>query len=78
MSSSIDWNCLQDNVINWMHFLQVFSGNNDANSIAKNKFPKPVTARFIGLNPLKWRESICLRVELYGCSVQDNINAIVS
>eukprot|EP00795_Rhopilema_esculentum_P008425 gene8425-14406_t len=49
----------------------IFAGNSDAESISKNVFPEPVVARYIGINPLKWSNTLCLRLELYGCPVND-------
>ena len=28
----------------------------------------PVVARFIRINPLTWKNSMCMRLEFYGCS----------
>eukprot|EP00794_Sanderia_malayensis_P004421 gene4421-5011_t len=57
---------------------KVFTGNSDAHSIVKNKFPQPVVARYIGINPLSWSDTkdVCLRLELYGCSVEADRNNV--
>ena len=28
----------------------------------------PINARFVRVNPLTWKNSICMRLEFYGCS----------
>ncbi|XKL68715.1 hypothetical protein PGB90_006484 [Kerria lacca] len=48
--------------------VQIFKGNTDGNSIKKNSFDVPIIARWIRINPLRWKNSISMRIELYGCS----------
>lgn len=48
--------------------LQLFKGNTDGNSIRRNNFEVPIIARWIRINPLRWKNSISMRVELYGCN----------
>eukprot|EP00112_Aurelia_sp_Birch-Aquarium-sp1_P007646 Seg1835.11 transcript_id=Seg1835.11/GoldUCD/mRNA.D3Y31 product="Zinc metalloproteinase nas-15" protein_id=Seg1835.11/GoldUCD/D3Y31 len=53
-----------------------FTGNKDAETIVRNKFFQPIQARYIGINPLRWSNSACMRIELYGCPIEENSNAI--
>ncbi|GBP09577.1 Neurexin-4 [Eumeta japonica] len=46
---------------------QMFEGNSDGNSINKNEFEVPIIAQYIRINPMRWRDKISMRVELYGC-----------
>ena len=50
-------------------FLQIFQANNDSDSVVTNTFSPSILARFIRVLPLEWNqlETICLRLELYGC-----------
>lgn len=48
--------------------IKKFKGNHDGNSIVWNDFEIPIIARWIRINPLRWKNSISMRVELYGCN----------
>ena len=54
--------------------LQIFEGNRDGNGITRNELPKPVVARYVGINPVFWSGiDICLRTELYGCPIDTKL-----
>ncbi|CAG9559492.1 unnamed protein product [Danaus chrysippus] len=48
-------------------FTLMFEGNHDGNTIVKNEFDVPIIAQYIRINPMRWRDKISMRVELYGC-----------
>lgn len=45
----------------------MFEGNHDGNTIERNEFEVPIIAQFIRINPMRWRDKISMRVEVYGC-----------
>lgn len=45
----------------------MFEGNHDGNTIQKNEFEVPIIAQFLRINPMRWRDKISMRVEVYGC-----------
>lgn len=47
----------------------IFQANNDSDSVVTNTLSPSILARFIRVLPLEWNqlETICLRLELYGC-----------
>lgn len=45
----------------------MFEGNHDGNTIVKNEFEVPIIAQYIRINPMRWRDKISMRVEIYGC-----------
>ena len=45
---------------------QVFTGNTDSKSTAKQVLHVPVKASYIRVIPLEFKEWPCLRVEIYG------------
>ncbi|CAF4816376.1 unnamed protein product [Pieris macdunnoughi] len=47
--------------------VKMFGGNHDGNTIVKNEFEVPIIAQYIRINPMRWRDKISMRVELYGC-----------
>ncbi|CAG9795411.1 unnamed protein product [Diatraea saccharalis] len=46
---------------------QMFEGNQDGNTVHKNEFEVPIIAQYIRVNPMRWRDKISMRVEVYGC-----------
>ena len=50
-----------------IHTLQTLEGNSDGNTVKEVSLYKQVTARFLRFHPEAWNESICMRVEVYGC-----------
>ena len=46
---------------------QVFRGNYDRYMIVRQRFARPVTARYFRIHPVTWRSWISMRVEFYGC-----------
>lgn len=46
--------------------LQVFRGNRDNNTVVINSIKNPVEARFVRFIPQSWKNSIAMRVEVYG------------
>ncbi|OXB81628.1 UNVERIFIED_CONTAM: hypothetical protein H355_008790, partial [Colinus virginianus] len=55
-------------------FLQVFTGNSNADSVVHHKLLHSMKARFLRFVPLKWSVSghIGMRVEVFGCSYRDS------
>ncbi|XP_022791959.1 uncharacterized protein LOC111331165 isoform X2 [Stylophora pistillata] len=56
---------------NWQQYtedgvVKVFNGNRDNNTIAINSIKNPVEARFVRFIPQSWKNSIAMRVEVYG------------
>ncbi|PFX23031.1 coagulation factor V-like [Stylophora pistillata] len=49
----------------------IFQANNDSDSAVTNTLSPSILARFIRVLPLEWNqlETICLRLELYGCEM---------
>ena len=47
---------------------QVFSGNQDRDSIVYHKLARQITARYIRFIPVEWQSHISMRVEIYGCA----------
>lgn len=45
----------------------MFEGNQDGNTVEKNEFEVPIIAQYIRINPMRWRDKISMRVEVYGC-----------
>uniref|UniRef100_A0A2I3SPY6 Adipocyte enhancer-binding protein 1 n=1 Tax=Pan troglodytes TaxID=9598 RepID=A0A2I3SPY6_PANTR len=46
-----------------------FHGNVDKDTPVLSELPEPVVARFIRIYPLTWNGSLCMRLEVLGCSV---------
>ncbi|XP_015749442.1 PREDICTED: discoidin, CUB and LCCL domain-containing protein 2-like [Acropora digitifera] len=44
------------------------SGNHDGRSVVRHNFSSPMYARYIRVYPVAYRNKICMRMELYGCS----------
>ena len=53
------------------HIIILFQlpGNADGYGIERRKLKVPIDARYIRINPSKWKNGICMRVEFYGCSL---------
>ncbi|XP_065217760.1 neurexin-4 isoform X3 [Planococcus citri] len=49
-------------------YIKVFKGNTDGNQVNRNVFEVPIIAQWIRINPIRWKNSISMRVELYGCN----------
>ncbi|CAH0407172.1 unnamed protein product [Chilo suppressalis] len=47
--------------------IKMFEGNQDGNTVHKNEFEVPIIAQYIRVNPMRWRDKISMRVEVYGC-----------
>ncbi|XP_072939887.1 neurexin-4 [Epargyreus clarus] len=47
--------------------VKMFEGNHDGNTVVRNEFEVPIIAQYIRINPMRWRDKISMRVELYGC-----------
>ncbi|XP_072169938.1 LOW QUALITY PROTEIN: uncharacterized protein [Diadema setosum] len=50
---------------------KIFVGNNDSNSIVYQYLRHFMFARYIRILPLNWTNEISLRVEVYGCYLED-------
>lgn len=46
-----------------------FLGNFDSETLKKNYFDKPLNARYLKVQPVKWHEHIGLKLEVIGCFV---------
>ncbi|BES95349.1 Hypothetical protein NTJ_08158 [Nesidiocoris tenuis] len=46
---------------------EMFKGNINGNDVRRNSFEIPIIARWVKVNPTRWRDRISLRLELYGC-----------
>ncbi|XP_030847156.1 retinoschisin [Strongylocentrotus purpuratus] len=44
----------------------IFPGNSDQNTVVYNRFPVPMTCRYVRLLPSTWNQHISLRMELFG------------
>ncbi|KAJ2951870.1 hypothetical protein O0L34_g4113 [Tuta absoluta] len=47
--------------------VKMFEGNHDGNTVQKNEFEVPIIAQYIRINPMRWRDKISMRVEVFGC-----------
>ncbi|CAH3197417.1 unnamed protein product, partial [Porites evermanni] len=47
--------------------LQVFTGNDDSDTVVYNALSPPVTTMFLRVLPIAWNSRISMRIELYGC-----------
>ncbi|XP_013164723.1 PREDICTED: neurexin-4 isoform X1 [Papilio xuthus] len=47
--------------------VKMFEGNHDGNTVKRNEFEVPIIAQYIRINPMRWRDKISMRVEIYGC-----------
>ncbi|KAL0832456.1 hypothetical protein ABMA28_000688 [Loxostege sticticalis] len=47
--------------------VKMFEGNQDGNTVHKNEFEVPIIAQYLRVNPMRWRDKISMRVEVYGC-----------
>ncbi|XP_078655610.1 uncharacterized protein LOC144902206 [Branchiostoma floridae x Branchiostoma belcheri] len=47
-----------------------FTGNTDASSTVQQDLADPITVTNIRIHPLAWRDSISMRMELIGCTVE--------
>ncbi|XP_028165435.1 neurexin-4 [Ostrinia furnacalis] len=47
--------------------VKMFEGNQDGNTEHKNEFEVPIIAQYLRVNPMRWRDKISMRVEVYGC-----------
>ncbi|XP_072270189.1 coagulation factor V [Pyxicephalus adspersus] len=48
---------------------KIFKGNSNSVGYAQNTFNPPIFSRFLRIVPKSWKQSIVLRVELYGCNI---------
>eukprot|EP00057_Strongylocentrotus_purpuratus_P003156 XP_003726048.2 PREDICTED: retinoschisin [Strongylocentrotus purpuratus] len=44
----------------------IFAGNSDRNTVVYNRFPVPMSCRYVRLLPYTWQQRISLRMELFG------------
>ncbi|XP_053603353.1 neurexin-4 isoform X1 [Plodia interpunctella] len=47
--------------------IKMFQGNHDGNTVHRNEFEVPIIAQYVRINPMRWRDKISMRLELYGC-----------
>ncbi|KAJ7379101.1 hypothetical protein OS493_018900 [Desmophyllum pertusum] len=53
---------------------KIFTGNADGTSIVKNQLMNVTNVRYIRLHPKKWHIHACVRIELYGCKVFNELS----
>ena len=55
--------------VNFQSFslIKEFAGNKDNDTVVYHTLNPPITARYIRFRPVKWKDHISMRVELYGC-----------
>ncbi|XP_018016939.1 neurexin-4 isoform X2 [Hyalella azteca] len=54
---------------------EAFRGNNDGNTVVVTRFETEIIARYLRINPTRWRDRISMRVEVYGCKyVRESIS----
>ena len=58
-----DWNPVIDSSGSEKEFL----GNYDDVSSRTNYFDRPIRARYLKINPIKWHKHVGLKVEVFGC-----------
>ena len=47
--------------------VQAFRGNDDGNTVVVTRFETEIIARYLRINPTRWRDRISMRLEVYGC-----------
>ncbi|GAB6032060.1 hypothetical protein CHUAL_010426 [Chamberlinius hualienensis] len=53
---------------------KLFKGNRNGDVIQRNYFQdNPIIARWIRINPTRWRDRISMRVEIYGCNYVEEV-----
>ena len=57
---------------------QVFKGNKNNNSVVINSILNPVEARFVRFIPQTWKNSIAIRVEVYGEVAGERIISLIT
>lgn len=62
-NNDYQWNPVMDD----NGYEREFLGNFDSNTIKKNYFDKPLNARYLKIQPIKWHEQIGLKLEIFGC-----------
>nr|XP_009858662.1 lactadherin [Ciona intestinalis] len=50
---------------------KIFAGNFDNDTPVRNSFKNPILARYIKFKPMTYQKHITLRMELYGCDIED-------
>ncbi|XP_015763702.1 PREDICTED: uncharacterized protein LOC107342725 [Acropora digitifera] len=55
---------------------KVFRGNNDRNTVVKHSLVPKIGARFIKVHPKTWYGHISMRMELYGCLMDNHCQGI--
>ncbi len=48
-------------------FLEQFIGSNSRNGIVYNWFTTAITTRYLKIIPMKVKNGVCLRLNVYGC-----------
>ena len=48
-------------------FSQDIEGNTNEDKVSVKTFLTPFIAKFVRIRPVTWHQTICLRIELYGC-----------
>ncbi|XP_064412941.1 coagulation factor V [Latimeria chalumnae] len=62
----------------WIPYLKestekIFTGNVNSHGHVRNYFDPPIFARFIRIIPRTWTKGICLRLEILGCDVVEDL-----
>ena len=60
--------CKCHNLFLFLFFLsQDIEGNTNEDEVSVKTFLTPFIAKFVRIRPVTWHQTICLRIELYGC-----------
>ncbi|XP_044162878.1 lactadherin-like [Acropora millepora] len=57
----------------WSILSEVMRGNYDGRSVVRHNFSSSIYARYIRVRPMTYRNKICMRMELYGCSISSSV-----
>ena len=48
---------------------QVFRGNSDHNTVVRHVLKEPFITKQLSIRPIKWKGTVGLRMEIYGCKL---------
>uniref|UniRef100_A0A3Q3LA18 AE binding protein 1b n=1 Tax=Mastacembelus armatus TaxID=205130 RepID=A0A3Q3LA18_9TELE len=70
-NDSREWTTIHDGYADWLFF-----GNNDKDVPVMNQLAEPVLARYIRIIPQSWNGSLCMRLEVLGCPLQNEVTPV--